>query len=516
MKTISTKIKLAMASFMVVTLGGCATMDTITGKRADEIKEEFHEKAREGYQHLPRGGEYASIKFDSDFFKPPQSTNEEYPDWYYSHVDIAMTNTPFNVVMGILQNQAKMVTRFVSNVDSTKLVSITSKGRAGEALEKLGLASGYGYQIEGDLVTWSVYDTKTMRVSMPPSIQNFRIGEDGGQENNNAGGNGFGASVVQQEPDKPTSFSTLEVSELRAWESFKESVTILKSEKGKVSYDQASSILLVQDYPQNVKAIEDYVGRFNAASMTNVIFDIELLEYSDDNDNGASVNWNIVRNDLAIGSGNTRANAGLVSEFVSTVTGNSPPLTLGLGLLNGKFAGSQILIESLERQGVVTVQQRPRVYSSHNKVSRIRLGNEQAYAASSVSNQNQTSTASTLTAGLLSLGLEISILPTVMPETKEVYVQLGLTVNDLNGIQDFSSDTTRIQLPSTSKKDLTMSFSAVHGETILISGNRSNRSESNTAHSGLVSWLFGGSASASENNSELLILITPRIVNRWG
>ena len=513
MQSLSKKIIVVAMSCVLVSLSGCAIKDTVTDEKKNAVKAEFEKRRDAAYSHIPKERQYSNVKFTDKFFTPPQSENVDYPDWYFQDIELNFRRTSMVELTAILQQQTGIVVRFVDEVDTRRELPISFKGRAGDALEKIAMATGYGYEIEGDLVTWSVFTTTTIPVTMPPSVQSFRIGEED-QESSSNQTSSFGANISALPEEEPSSYSSLQVSDLKAYETFLASIDMLKSGEGLVSYDRASSLLLVKDYPENVKAINKFVKRLNQSSMTNVAFDFTFIEFRNSEGNGAKVDWDLANSFIRSGSENLSGT--LTTAFTNSLLTGSAPLSLGLELLDGKWSGSQLLVEALENQGMVSIHQEPRVFTSHNKLSRVELGSDFAYAASSGTNQNQTSTASNLQAGLLSLGIELSVLPTVVHEEDEVYVQLGISLTDLNEIRVFESDESRIQLPETAKKKLTMSFSANSGETILISGNRTSRSELSSSQNGIIPWLFGGSASTDEEYTELIILITPRIINRWG
>jgi type II secretory pathway component GspD/PulD (secretin) len=91
-----------------------------------------------------------------------------------------------------------------------------------------------------------------------------------------------------------------------------------------------------------------------------------------------------------------------------------------------------------------------------------------------------------------------------------------LDIIELVSIQTFTAggeNASSIQTPVTTNRELVLNFTAKSGESILISGYRSRRQEADSESSGLLWGLLGGSKSHSDNYTEVLILITPKIVS---
>lgn len=495
-------------------LSACQTVDNYTGETRERITNRYEEKRDIAYENSARDRKYSNIRFEEGFFVPEHVRQPKEETWETTTVVMNSSDLTLEQLVRYIVNEAKITARFLSRVKKDEIVPFQFNGTAGEAIRRLSDAAGISYEIEGDSVTFKRFETLVKTVSLPPSVQSFRIGKKEGENDNGTGNGGFGGVQITQE-ETAASYNSMELANSNPSNELIKTLNILTSEDGKVAYDKSASILSVVDFPANVSSIARYIDVYNELMTTNVAFDIEFIEFRDEDGNGADINWQVANRDIAI-TRNTDGFGALASEFSQSIISSTAPLSLGLEILNGKYAGSQLLIDALSKQGIVYTQQEPRIYSSHNKLARIELGTDRAYAANATSNQNQTSTASSLTAGLLELGIEISVVPTVNLEKDEVYVELGIKLGDLNGIEEFSSDGTRIQLPEKDKKELTMGFSAMSNETILISGNRSNRSQFESQSSGILGALFGASKASSDDFNELLILITPRIQKRAG
>lgn len=504
---------LCIGLFLSITASGCAVFDTLTGAKKDEYIAEADKSREKAYQHIPKERKYSNIVFDYDFFVPKSKITENYDDWFYEIVDYDFTSVSLGELNSLFSQQAGVVSRAVKEsgekaLDLDKDFPLTFQGRLGDSLNSISLATGYGYKIEGNLITWSQFSTKTFLLSVPPSVLSFRIG-DKDQSSENSADSGNGASTIETLGNSD-SYSNIEVKNLDVWEEILKSITMLKSTAGSVAFDKSSSLLLVKDYPRNIRAIDGYIKKLTDVSMTQVVFNFQFLEYK--NNEGDSISLNMDLTSAALGFTTKDISGAFISAFSENLITDTTAASLGFSQSSGNWVNSKVLIEALNSQGVVSVLSRPTVLASHNKNAFVDLGSSIAFASSSSTNQNQTSTASGTTTTFLDLGTRISVVPTILDNTDEMFIQLGIDMSSLEEIREFESNGGKVQQPDTNKRKMVLNFSAHSGETILITGNESNRNQYKSSDTGLWSMLFGGSRSSSEEYSEMLILITPRIV----
>ncbi len=512
MKNILLMISCCVSASILVS--GCSILDTVSGDKKDQYVERAEEVRDQAYKYIPRERKYSNIYFDEGFFVPKTIASENYDDWFYKPVKYTFDSVSLKELMNIFSYETGVVSRAVKDssetvLDMEKKFPLYFEGRMGDALESVSLATGYGFAIEGKLISWSQFTTASFLMTVPPSIQSFRIGDKDKELSSSDTSGASGASTIET-LGSSDSFSNIEVIDLNTWTELMKSLEMLKSEKGGISFDKSSSLLLVKDYPRNVRAIRNHINKVKEVSMTQVVFDFQFLEYSNTEGGTASLNLNLINSALEVNAKDITAT--LTNAFEETLLTDTVAASLGFVNSTGTWAGSQVIIEALQKQGVVSVLSRPTVLASHNKNAFVDLGSSVAFASSSSVNQNQTSTASGLTTTFLDLGTRINVVPTIMDNKDELFIQLGIDMSSLDRIREFESNGTRVQQPDTQKRKMVLNFSAQSGETILITGNQSNRNQYQSADSGWLSMLLGGSRSSSEEYTEMLILITPRIV----
>jgi type IV pilus assembly protein PilQ len=221
----------------------------------------------------------------------------------------------------------------------------------------------------------------------------------------------------------------------------------------------------------------------------------------------------------------TGARGGAGTELSGTRTTSSPldtttttipysvnlPAAIGAGSggVLGMFIGSandstmlDIQLSALESQGKGRILSNPKVVTSDNKKAIIQQGKSIPYATVSTSG-TQTSWTEAV------LGLEVT--PTV---TNDGYIKLEILAKKDSA--DFSRQSGGV--PTIDKKQATTLLYIKDGETAVIGGIY-ERDESNSEDGipglkniPLLGWLFKKEAN-NDNKTELLIFITPRILN---
>lgn len=505
---------------LTVLVSGCAIMDTVSGKKEDEYNTKAKALLEEAYKNIPKKREYSNGLVTNEYFVPPYEDDVTYPDWYYKHREFAFKETSLESMMFLLQRDFGIV----SKTDTFKTVSeikaktfpFKFKGRLGEAVEKLSVLTGLAFNIEGDFITWSQFETDFFRVSVPPSVHSFRIGETdqkNGQSQQQFGG--YGPNTEVQQLIKNDSFvqtATGKNSELDAWASMDKNLKAMIGDVNGafVTFDRSSSVMMVRAYPKVVKQIKQYVQELETATMTQVVFDFQFIEHRTSEGAKGKINLDLVKNNFKVGSSNSQLSLG--SQLTAALLNDFNPVSIGLNVLSGDWADSQMIIEALNKTGTTTVLDRPTLTSAHNKAAKLVRGKDESIATSSGGGINQSGAVSSINTSVLSVGTEITVVPTIMDRADRVFIQLDIKQSDLLSKDVFESGSSRVQTPTTTKYNSVINFSARSGETVLIASNSINKSEYRSEDAGWLSLLFGGSRASSEENTETLILVTPRIV----
>jgi len=235
------------------------------------------------------------------------------------------------------------------------------------------------------------------------------------------------------------------------------------------------------------------------------IYDVELK------DNYAlGIDWSLVPTLAQDGlSFIASAGAGLGSAGTSAV-----PLTFGMIMKNDTYNG-KALVSALENFGKVESIQKPKLLGLAGTTVKLTDGVEAPYISGiqNTSVGNGTSQVSTTSATALS-GLEINLKSNMLDGT--VITDIGLKINDIVGYTSFEVNGNKFSQPQTVTKAINNTMRVQPGIPIVISGLFRNKSDK--GWSGLpglgesTAGVVGGARHASSTKSEMVIVVTPRVI----
>lgn len=191
------------------------------------------------------------------------------------------------------------------------------------------------------------------------------------------------------------------------------------------------------------------------------------------------------------------------------------PATFGMILKNDSYNG-KALVSALENFGKVESVQRPKLLGLAGTTVKLTDGIESPYISGI---QNTTvsgsgaSQVSTTSATALS-GLEINLKSNMLDGT--VITDIGLKINDIVGYTSFQINGNTFSQPQTVTKAINNTMRVQPGVPIVISGLFRNKSDKGwDGLPGLgdsVAGVVGGERHTSSTKSEMVIVVTPRVI----
>ncbi|MFK5937010.1 MAG: hypothetical protein QM497_01325 [Sulfurimonas sp.] len=234
------------------------------------------------------------------------------------------------------------------------------------------------------------------------------------------------------------------------------------------------------------------------------IYDVELK------DNYAlGIDWNL----LASGSGGIGFTTETASAF-GTASTAAIPASFGT-ILNTDSLSGLVMAEALTQFGKVESIQKPKLLGIAGTDVTLIDGLEEPYIKelkSTAVGDNAIQT-STVSATALS-GIKITLNSNIMDGT--ILTDISLEINDIVGFTNFSVDGVSYSQPRIHTKNIKNSMRVQPGEPIIISGLF--RTKSDKGYKGIPgvaatsARLVGGSESQSTTKSEMVIIVTPRVI----
>ena len=273
----------------------------------------------------------------------------------------------------------------------------------------------------------------------------------------------------------------------------------------RISAQKSSNQLLVRTRPAQWKEIEAAIKRLDNAPL-QVQIETRILEVKLTGELDQGVQWYLGR--LA---GNS------TSTTVANTAGSQGALGgggAGLGATDSLFysfvsTNLQVAIHALETNGRTQVLSAPSLVVMNNENAQIQVGDNIPISQTTVNTGVSNTTLSSVE--YLQTGVILNVVPRINPGGL-VYMDIQQQVSDADGTVTVNGN------PRISTRSVSTQVAAQSGQTVLLGGLiKQDNSDSVSAVPYLgrvpgLGWLFGN-RSRSKDRTELLVLITPRLIN---
>jgi type IV pilus assembly protein PilQ len=302
----------------------------------------------------------------------------------------------------------------------------------------------------------------------------------------------------------------------------------LVSERGSVEFEERTNMLIIKDLPRNIADIQSLVAELDRPE-PQVEIEAKILRTNRDTAKALGVQWGFngrmspeLGNTTGLGfpnrgtAGGRVTDQGAVSQGPNDVrstdlertatainlpaTGATSAFGLSMGAINGAFS-LDVALSALEHEGRATILSTPRVTTQNNKSAEITQGFQVPIQI--VANN-------TVTVQFKDAALKLTVLPQI---TAANTVIMGIVLE--NGVPDFSRAVNGN--PSINTQRAQTQVQVPDGVTTVIGGILQTQETNNIDQTPglgrlpLLGWLFKRT-DTREENTELLIFITPRII----
>lgn len=284
-------------------------------------------------------------------------------------------------------------------------------------------------------------------------------------------------------------------------------ITEIKSERGKISVDERSSLVIYTDYPNRIEAARNLLGRLDRAT-AQVMIEARIVTANRDATKALGTDWSLRFQ---------KANLPLLPDTPAAGTRTfqinhpaDPLLGFSLASLWGDtLASIDFKLAALETARQVNIVAAPKVLTINNVKAVISQGQQIPYLVRSDYGSSSTQFKDAV--------VELQVTPHITPDQK---VRLEIQAKqDEPTIKDYQVGDSSV--PGIETRKITTELLVDDGQVIVIGGvMRAREEESNRGTPGfkqvpLLGWLFKTETSAS-SKTELLIFISPQIVDPTG
>jgi len=472
-----------------------------------------------------------AIRLHNNFYASDVYHSGLSPQWLNRRVSLRANGLPLNLLMNRILPQNIVTAQYGIGANDNTLINLNYTGSIRGALNAVSAKTGYAYDIEDGMITWSNIVTKTFDVSFMPGASQYLMGQKSGDTMLNVSSSGGGSTGGASGTGTDSQFSSLEAN-LSVWKDLQNSIKQILSPDGKVMVSESTTTVTVQDHPENVQKAADFLASMNRDLSREVSLQVKVLEVKLNQNFNYGINWNLAYQTATVGAG--LATGDLSNSAGSTFLNGIKPIGpsigsvsnpgtlpgIGAGILGGPFKNTQILINALAQQGSVSTVTNPDVVTLNNQVAQIDISTQTGYLASvttTLTGGNNSLSQTSLNPGTVNTGFKLYILPKIM--NHNVYLELSSAISTLDALTTFTDGSStgtgnQIQLPTVSGKRFNLRSVVPSGDTLVIAGFKQDQSTANKA-SMFGSALLGGKG-ADRNNIETIVLITPVIVGSNG
>jgi type IV pilus assembly protein PilQ len=300
------------------------------------------------------------------------------------------------------------------------------------------------------------------------------------------------------------------------------------TKRGSVILDDRTNTLIITDLSNNLVVIDDLISQLDV-QIQQVQIEARVVEASGSYEKAFGVKWpqsNADPTALTVGgqaapwgatnsptwnSINNRPNSGQ-NAAIGAFTGGKPGVTdiagaageFWVSFLSNRFS-INVILQALEKDGKVKIVSSPKVVTQNNKRAKILSGESIPYPT-----QQGGAAGGAITVAFANANLELNVTPQI---TNEGTIIMDIKVEKAEA--DFSR-TVQGQ-PTIIRREIDTQVLVRDGGTAILGGVYTNSTSDGTAgvpffsKLPLIGWLFRNKTH-KEQNAELLIFITPRII----
>lgn len=364
---------------------------------------------------------------------------------------------------------------------------------------RLGISSRFE---QGRIVFFDT-ETRTFQINLIDSTNDTEskmhsgtsstLGDSGGQSSSGVSG------------DNSTSQSATMDTKYNLYGDIKEAVATMLSPRGRFFLSASTGTLTVTDTPASLDQVGRYIDAQNAKLNKQVLLKVEVLSLEQNRSDEIGLDWNLIYKSMV--------GASLSGGFDNSASA----ISAGVNILDGNFTGSTLFLKALSTQGKVKIVTTQMSTTTNLVPVPVQVVQSTGYIAQNTTTSTaDVGTDSSMTAGSVTTGFNMTLLPYIMPDDTHIQLQVAMNLSDPPVIRQFKDKdgVPKLEAPDVKSKSMTQRINLRTGQTLVMSGTTQN--DDATDNQGSFSpfnILLGGGTSGHKNHSLLVVLVTPVLLN---
>jgi len=517
--------KIFMAILIVGGFAGCATRDS--AKVAASVDQDFvnvydaFEMAKNPTAKVASGD---TVSMSEGVWLGDKSTLVEHknslPKQYETDTGITiLLNEP--VTLQVLANNINSITQIPIKIDSQVA---SDKLKRTMNIAYTGKLSGLLSQVATDLDLLWYYD-KTSIVFYETETKTFTLYALGTEVSYQTAMNTDDGNQVSLE------------SKLKEWDEVESAISAIIGKTSNADFTVSRSLgtITVTAPPSVLARVGEYIERQNKRLSQLVTIDVKVLQVSISNDSAFGLNLaaainstsglNIVanpKNNLATTEAGSM-NIAVLSNTVSALTGATHTVngTEVAGaytqndIMNGSLsgvAGSNALIQSLAKQGKVSLVTNVGVTTRNNRVAPVNNTRTTGYIKRFESRNFTTVESSTVDQDNLETGFSMQLLPNIL-ENGKILLLFRMSVRELLKMSTQTIGEVTLQLPEVEERSFMQEVIMESGQMLVVSGfEKQNNSDTRYGLGDPDFMALSGSRETAAQRDVLVVILTPQVL----
>ncbi len=213
------------------------------------------------------------------------------PAWMKRSITLTAQNMPMDELVSRLLRNSDVNVRYDNSVEAKRPVSLHYSGSVKGALDTVAAKTRYYYLVEGNVVSWSAFQTKMFDISFMPGYSSYLVGRN--QNSSSGFGNAYLGSGEVQSDVNDDQYSSLQA-QLSVWEDLRNGLGKLVSPDGRFMISESTTTVTVRDHPDNIDSIGKYLDDLNRTLSQQVAIKVEVLDVRLNQNYEMGINWDAI------------------------------------------------------------------------------------------------------------------------------------------------------------------------------------------------------------------------------
>lgn len=375
-----------------------------------------------------------------------------------------------------------------------------------EAIASVLSPFGYDYRYFGKTINIVSIETRAYRIEIPSISSSFdnsisNMTASAGKESTSRAG----ASISLRTANP----------EISIWKDIKENIKSMISKEGSYTINETAGVITVKDAPKVLDTVGEYLAILNKECQKQVLVECKVVEVTLNKKFEYGIDWTVLT-DLGDIQKLT-----IASDLASTnMTGAMFKITAEGDKWEGSgttVRGVKALIHALETQGDVNVLSQPKQILINNQPAVIQVGDIKTYVSKVQKETSQIGDTYSVETEEVQEGVILSLLAKITDDGC-IYTHISPVVTTINEIRQITFGDTVVEAPDTTSKSMNTMVKMRSGDTVVIGGLITSRSEQKKKGLPVLSWipLIGELFKYTldeDKRTEIVIFLTPKIIN---